>query len=173
MKKKIFVPLCVVALSLSLCLFAQGSDQGWRNATPDELKALIPPRAPVESERIETEMRSASGVTDGKGKFIAGVVLITAGYSANGKYSHFFITQVPLAIGTFALYPGEYLIGWHRQGDSLAVSFYEAATGKLMGTVNAKREASSRVDSFRMTPPGGNPQIFIGRFSFEYHLAAK
>ena len=68
----------------------------WRSATADELRKVIPARAPVIKENIETEFRTASGVTDGRGRFIAGVVMITAGYSAEGKYSHFFITQAPL-----------------------------------------------------------------------------
>ncbi|HMH45958.1 MAG TPA: hypothetical protein VK557_20890, partial [Pyrinomonadaceae bacterium] len=80
----------------------------WRAATEPELRKLIPARAPVVKENIETEFRTASGVTDGRGKFIAGVVMITAGYSAEGKYSHFFITQTPLKLGTMLLAPGEY-----------------------------------------------------------------
>jgi len=68
----------------------------WRTATKQELRKLIPARAPVIKENIETEFRTASGVFDGQGKYVAGVVMITAGYSAEGKYSHFFITQVPL-----------------------------------------------------------------------------
>lgn len=58
----------------------------WRAATPDELRRVIPARAPVVKENIETEFRTASGVTDGRGRFIAGVVMITAGYSAEGQY---------------------------------------------------------------------------------------
>ncbi len=61
---------------------------GWRSATTEELKAVLPLRAPVEKERIETEMRTASGIVNSHGKVIAGVVLITAGYPADGKYSH-------------------------------------------------------------------------------------
>ena len=71
----------------------------WRQATDAELAALLPARAPVEKEHIETEMRTASGITDGKGHFIAGVVLITAGYSADGKYSHYLVVQSPIKIG--------------------------------------------------------------------------
>ena len=70
--------------------------EAWRAATPDELRSVIPARAPVISERIETEFRTASGITDGTGHFIAGVVMITAGYSAEGKYSHYFIVQAPV-----------------------------------------------------------------------------
>ncbi len=84
---------------------------GWHNASEEELRALIPARAPVISERIETEFRTASGITDGKGHSIAGVVLITAGYSADGKYSHYFVSQVPLKVGDFLLPPGQYLLG--------------------------------------------------------------
>lgn len=164
--------LLAVALGAGQPMTAQKAAAGWRVATPAELQSVLPARAPVGSERIETEMRTASGVTDGKGKFAAGVVLITAGYSADGKYSHYFFTQVPLRIGSFTLRPGDYAIGWRRQDDMLQVGFYQAATGRLVGTVNATRQAGARVASFRMTPPGDDPQIFIGRFAFGYRLAA-
>ena len=71
----------------------------WRQATAAELASVLPSRAPVESEHIETEMRTASGIVDEHGRFIAGVVLITAGYSAEGKYSHYLIVQAPIEIG--------------------------------------------------------------------------
>ncbi len=173
--KKIHFALGILLLAGSAGLAmqaasAQTTSAHWHVATRDELAAVIPARAPVGRERIETEMRTAAGVSDGKGKSIAGVVLITAGYSADGKYSHFFLTQVPIKIGSFELLPGSYVIGWKHQEDSLAVSFYDATTEKMLGTVKAERESGSRVDSFRMTPPGSQPKIFIGRFSFAYHL---
>ena len=46
---------------------------GWRTATPEELrKHVLPLRAPVEKERIETEMRTASGIINSQGKVVAG-----------------------------------------------------------------------------------------------------
>ena len=141
------------------------------SGTVVELKALIPARAPVVQERIETELRTASGITDGKGKYVAGVVLITAGYSAEGKYSHFLIAQVPLKIGDIQLQAGEYLIGWKHNEDSLTVSLYEASSGKLLGSVDAARNtAISRVESFRIWPPGDKSVVQIGRFTFAYQI---
>ena len=99
---------------LLLSSVVQSAAQAWRPATDKELAALIPDRAPVEKERIETELRTASGVTDGKGHFIAGVVMITAGYSAEGKYSHFVIVQAPIKIGDMKLPPGNYVYGYKR-----------------------------------------------------------
>ena len=145
---------------------------GWHNASQEELRALIPARAPVISERIETEFRTASGITDGKGHSIAGVVLITAGYSADGKYSHYFVSQVPLKVGDFLLPPGQYLLGWVRGQDSLKVTFYLAQSGKAVGQVEATRNLSiTRVESFRIWPPGDKPLIQLGRFTFSYALA--
>src|SRR5205814_7872423 len=101
----------------------------WRIATEPELRKLIPARAPVIKENIETESRTASGVTDGRGKFIAGVVMITAGYSAEGKYSHFFITQTPLKIGNMDLQPGQYVFGYQRvDDDTIHLTFYRASS---------------------------------------------
>jgi hypothetical protein len=166
-----FLAVAILVVCCGLICVAQPARGSWRPATEEELKSLIPPRAPVVQERIETEMRTASGITDGKGKFIAGVVLITAGYSANGKYSHFFMTQVPLKIADFDLPPGSYLIGWDREEDSLNVKFYDAASGRLIGTVEARlNPAITRVESFRIWPPADRSLIQIGRFTFSYQI---
>lgn len=150
---------------------AAKNDGEWRAATATELHSLLPARAPVLQERIETEMRTASGITNGKGKFVAGIVLITAGYSADGKYSHFFLTQVPLKIGDFPLPAGTYVIGWQHMDDGLKVSFYDAASGKPMGTVPATlNPAITRVESFRIWPPAEHPVMQIGRFTFGYRI---
>jgi hypothetical protein len=161
-----------LALLLSASL-AQAQRTAWRQATDAELASVLPARAPVEKEHIETEMRTASGIVDGRGRFIAGVVLLTAGYSADGKYSHYLLVQVPLRVGGIALKPGEYVFGWTRTqaGDALSVHFHEAATGALLGTTDARRIAgSSRVESLHIWPPGDRALIQIGRFGIPYEL---
>jgi len=153
----------------------------WRTASESELKELIPARAPVAQERIETEFRTASGITDGRHRFIAGVVLITAGYSAEGKYSHFLIVQAPIKIGEMSLPPGQYVFGWTRNEDSLTVKFYEAASGKPLGSVEAAlNPAIKSVASFRVWPPAKDKTekpdkslMQIGRFTFAYQLVPR
>ena len=146
----------------------------WRIATEPELKKLIPARAPVIKENIETEFRTASGVTDGKGKFIAGVVMITAGYSAEGKYSHFFITQVPLQLGDLNLQPGEYVFGYQRNSnDSIKVSFYSASSGDSIGDVEAHVNRKKNLVTSLLISPAVNSKgtIQVGRFVFEYKIS--
>ena len=169
-----------LALGLFIALFippAEAQKTTWRQATEAELAALLPARAPVEKEHIETEMRTARGITDGKGHFIAGIVLITAGYSADGKYSHYMIVQSPIRIAGISLAPGEYVFGWQREGtdgNALSVHFHEALTGKLLGMAEAHKIAGNvRVESLRIWPPGDKPLIQIGRFSIPYELGDK
>jgi hypothetical protein len=143
----------------------------WRTVSAEELRKLIPARAPVVKENIETEFRTASGVTDGKGKFIAGVVMITAGYSAEGKYSHFFVTQVPLKMGNLSLSPGEYVFGYQRTGDdSIRVSFYRASNGDSVGDFEAQINRKGHlVTSLLIRPPAsGKGSIQVGRFVWDY-----
>jgi hypothetical protein len=170
--KSLLISLLLVLLS-SPAVLAQGGDK-WRVATDKELRALIPARVNVENERIETEFRTAAGVTAGAGKFIAGVVMITAGYSAEGKYTHFFITKVGLKVGELELRPGEYVFG-HKRTDqnTLQVSFYEAATGKPVGDVKGQLDQKKgAVRSLTITPPGSEkPVIKIGRFFLDYSVA--
>jgi hypothetical protein len=155
-------------------LFARPAEaqKAWRQATDAELASLLPARAPVEKEHIETEMRTASGIVNGRGHFIAGVVLLTAGYSADGKYSHYLVVQTPIKIGGIALKPGEYAYGWTRAtADTLSVHFHEASTGALIGTTEAHRLAgTSRVDSLHIWPPSIKAVIQIGRFAIPYEL---
>ncbi|MGA9769611.1 MAG: hypothetical protein WBV94_11260 [Blastocatellia bacterium] len=162
--------ICSLILICSASVFAI-----WRQATEKELRSVIPARAVVEKERIETEFRTASGVTDGQGKFIAGAVLITAGYAAEGKYSHFLIAQVQVSVGEVALQPGEYVFGYKRvDDDTVEVRFYEAASGKMLGAIKAQRDARrGPIRSFLITPAasGSKGTMQIGRFMFEYRLS--
>ena len=164
----------LLILALSIFFFSTAAAAaGWRLASDTELKKIIPARAPVIKENIETEFRTASGVTDGRGKFIAGVVMITAGYSAEGKYSHFFIVQVPVQVGDFSLQPGEYVFGYQRKTpDSITVTFYRASSGDTVGEVEAFRNRkSSMVRALLIQPAtGGRGTIQVGRFVFDYRL---
>jgi len=75
--------LCASIVAL-LAFQAPAQRTAWRQATAAELASVLPSRAPVENEHIETEMPDRVGHSDERGHFIAGVVLITAGYSRTG-----------------------------------------------------------------------------------------
>ena len=172
MKTK-FINAVLVILVTWIAVFSNAAAASWRIASEPELRKVIPGRAPVIKENIETEFRTASGVTDGRGKFIAGVVMITAGYSAEGKYSHFFVAQVPMKVGEFSLEPGEYVFGYQRKTpDSITVTFYRASSGDTVGEVEAFRNRkSSMVRALLIQPAtGGKGTIQVGRFVFDYHV---
>lgn len=162
---------------LALILFvvpaslAMGTVPTWRQATKSELQTYLPARAPVVRERIETEMPAASGIINNKDQFVGGVVLITAGYSADGKYSHYFLSQVPLQVGHLKLPAGQYILGYVRKGHNLEVKFYKAISGKLLGDVTAKLDHSTHgVYAFKIWPPQQHALMQIGRFVFPYHI---
>src|SRR3569833_3139992 len=155
------------SLIVFFSLHAQNST--WHQATSSELASLLPARAPVIKEHIDTEMRTASGIVDGRGRYIAGVVLITAGYSAEGKYSHYLVVQSPIKIGGVRLKPGEYVFGYTHSGDVLNVHFNEAATGNLVGTTDARIITDNRaVTSLHIWPPSSKSVFQIGRFAIPY-----
>lgn len=167
MKKAMLPALLLLLISPA----AQAQKTAWRQATGAELASLLPARAQVEKEHIETEMRTASGIVNTRGRFIAGVVLITAGYSADGKYSHYLMVQAPIRIGGITLKPGNYVFGWVRDGEALKVHFNVASTGELVGNTDARMIAGhTRVESLRIWPPGDKPLIQIGRFGIPYEL---
>lgn len=166
-----WIAIFLLCCAASSAAFAQ---KPWRQATDAELASLLPARAAVEKEHIETEMRTASGIVNNHGRFIAGVVLLTAGYSADGKYSHYLIVQAPVRIGGVPLKPGSYAFGWSRTGnsDTLNVHFHDAATGALVGSAEARRiVGSSRVESLHVWPPSEKKIVQIGRFAIPYELS--
>ncbi len=146
--------------------------QDWRKMSEAELKTAVPEKAPVIKENIETEFRTAAGITDGA-KNILGVVIITAGYEADGKYTHFFRSQKKIKVGDLQLKANDYVFGYKRvDNETLRVSFYQAQNGKLVGNVKAKVERKKgAIYSFFIEPPVEKKgKIYIGRFSFEYGL---
>lgn len=160
-------------VALSLAATAQGTrGERWRAATSAELEAALPARAQVEKEHIETEMRTANGIINSHNQIIAAVVLITAGYAADGKYSHFLLVQSPLMIdGHLTLKPGSYVLGWHRSNDGLEVHFFDSNTGTELGTGIARPEpGTTRVESFHIWPPNERREIQIGRFFLPYSV---
>jgi hypothetical protein len=172
MKTSFLFAICM----LLICPLSRAQKAVWRQASDAELASLLPARAQVEREHIETEMRTASGIVNSKGRYIAGVVLLTAGYSAEGKYSHYLIVQTPVRIGGVALKPGEYVLGWTRaqSGDALNVHFYEASTGTLVGSTDAHLIAGqTRVESLHIWPPAEKSIIQMGRFGISYELIVK
>jgi hypothetical protein len=161
----------VLTLFLAPQLLHAQAKTGWRSASAGELEAALPTRAPVEKERIETEMRTASGIINSRGQIIAGVVLITAGYSADGKYSHFLLIQSPITVADVTLSPGQYVLGWSRVDTGLDVHIYEAATGLERVSVLARQMPTGmRVEAFRIWPPGERSTMQIGRFELAYSL---
>ncbi len=159
------------AIALFAVAAAPAEKTTWRQATDAELASLLPARAPVQTEHIETEMRTASGIVNNHGHYIAGVVLITAGYSADGKYSHYLLVQAPIRIGGVSLKPGEYVFGWVRDNETLKVHFNTAATGALIGETEARKiVGQTRVESIRIWPPADKSIIQIGRFEIPYEL---
>jgi len=81
--KRLLLLSLLLPLSLASASGAQAKPQ-WRTATQAELAAALPARAPVVKERIETEMRTASGIVNSRGKIIAfnAAAEATFGYQA-------------------------------------------------------------------------------------------
>ncbi len=165
---RILTILFITAI-FALNIFAQST---WRKMTEAELKRSVPEKATVIKENIETEFRTASGITDGKSN-ILGVVIITAGYEADGKYTHFFKTAVGIKVGDLSLAKDEYIFGYQRlDAETLRVTFYRAKDGELVGAAKAKVEkGKGAIYSFLIAPPTDKKgKIFIGRFTFDYIL---
>lgn len=116
-------------------------------------------------------MRTASGIINSDGHLIAGVVMITAGYSADGKYSHYLLVGDPIDLSGVTLPRGRYVFGWRRADDGLRVTLYDALSGAERGTAIARPMPTGvRVESFHIWPPSDRSVLQIGRFQLPYTL---
>lgn len=165
----------ILILLAVLIATSAATAQEWRKLTADELKKAVPERAPVIEENIETELRTASGITDGKSA-ILGVVIITAGYEADGKFTHFLRSGSKLLVGTAELPAGDYVFGYKRvDNETLRISFYRAKSGEFVANSDAKVERKKGpIYSFLIEPPVNDQgRIYIGRFSLPYTINKK
>ena len=117
-------------------------------------------------------MRTASGIINDRGQLIAAVVLITAGYAAEGKFSHYLLTQRAMTLGdSLELPAGAYVVGWTRVENGLMVHVFDAASAKERGAILAHPILQpKRVESFRIWPPDEQRYIQIGRFMLPYSI---
>ena len=122
-------------------------------------------------------MRTASGIVDERGHFIAGVVLITAGYSADGKYSHYLIVQAPMRIGDIQLKPGEYAFGWTRaetrRDAERPLSMWRQRERWWARRMRTESRIQPRLESLHIWPPEEKAIIQIGRFGIPYKLSGE
>jgi hypothetical protein len=152
------------------CCATHALARGDRAGTEKNHPGACPRHQGKHRDRISHRFRSHGRAWS----FHCGRGQITAGYSAEGKYSHFFVTQAALKIGDMVLEPGQYVLGYQRaDNETIGVSFYRAASGELLGEVNARaNRKSSLVRSLLIAPPtSGRATIQIGRFLFDYRIA--
>lgn len=162
-----------LSVLIFIIVFSVGVNaQDWHKMTENELKVQVPEKAPVIKENIETEFRTASGITNGRST-IFGIIIITAGYEADGKYTHFLRSGTNLRVGSLDLAKGDYIFGYRRlDTETLRVTFYKASTGETVGEIKAiVEQKKGGIYSFLITPPVAKAgKIYIGRFTFVYLL---
>ena len=152
MKRTLYAALIVLLLLPA----ARSEKPEWRQATDAELASLLPARAPVEKEHIETEMRTASGIVNGSGRYIAG-----SGADYGGLLGGRQVFALPGGAGARCglaasrCKPGEYAFGYSHDGEVLRVHFNDAATGSFVGTTDARLlDGIKGVESLHIWPPG-------------------
>jgi hypothetical protein len=164
----------VLTFALWFSVNAIAGQSGWRKATEQELTQIIPARVVVEKNRVPSKMRTASGITDGSGKFIAGVSIEVYDYDYDYPYSHYVIAQMPIKIGGKTLPPGQYVFSYRRiDNETEEVKFYSAAdSSHIIATTEAQLDKKRQpFRQFNLEPPvGGKGSIHFGRFFFEYQL---
>ena len=161
----------IILFSCCTLRLRRRKESAWRQATDAELASLLPARAPVEKEHIETEMRTASGIVDQHGplhrrrgaahcRLLGRRKVLALSDRAGADADRWDLRSSPANMSWMDA----------RRGDALNVHFNKAATGAWWAP---RRRTGLRVE------PRGEPAhlasgrkalIQIGRFGIPYEL---
>jgi len=103
--------LAFTALAVPASLAAQQSGTVLK---PADLEKLIPASVYYKGQSATVQVRNSGGVKFGDGFYVWSALVDTSGYSSDvqAKYSAYFVTEVPIQIGSEHLPAGIYGIGF-------------------------------------------------------------
>lgn len=92
-------------------IIAQGGDTVLK---PADAQKLLPASVYYKGQSATTQLRNSGGVKFADGYYLLATLIDTSGYSSDvaAKYQAFFVTEVPIKLGSHSLPAGVYGIGF-------------------------------------------------------------
>ena len=139
---------------------AQGGDTILK---PADTQKLLPSSVYYKAQSAPTQLRNSGGVKFADGYYVLATLVDTSGYSSDvaTKYQAYFITEVPLKIGSRNLPAGVYGVGF-IPGDKFAVTDI-GAHDVLTVSSSSDQEMKRPVPLQVTTDAAGGFRLYEGR----------
>jgi hypothetical protein len=152
--------MAVAVMTAPLAAIAQGADTVLK---PVDMQKLLPASVYYTGQSATTQLRNSGGVKFADGYFVLAMLVDTSGYSTSvaSKYQAYFITEVPIKLGSESLPAGIYGVGFVA-GDKFVVTdvgAHDVLTVNSGTDAGLKRPMPLQV----MTNPAGGFRLYAGR----------
>jgi hypothetical protein len=152
--------MAVAVMTAPLAAIAQGADTVLK---PVDMQKLLPASVYYKGQSATTQLRNSGGVKFADGYFVLAMLVDTSGYSTSvaSKYQAYFITEVPIKLGSESLPAGIYGVGFVA-GDKFVVTdvgAHDVLTVNSGTDAGLKRPMPLQV----MTNPAGGFRLYAGR----------
>ena len=139
---------------------AQGGDIVLK---PADTQKLLPASVYYKGQSATTQLRNSGGVKFADGYFVLATNVDTSGYSTSiaANYQAYFITEVPIKIGSQSLPAGVYGVGFIAGNKFIVtdVGAHEVFTVSSQEDAGLKRPMPLQVNS----DPAGGYRLYAGR----------
>ena len=159
MLAKLAVAAVVTVVVSPLSLVAQGDTV----LKASDAQKLLPASVYYKAQSAPTQLRNSGGIKFADGYYLLATMVDTSGYSSDvaAKYQAYFITEVPIKIGTQSLPAGIYGIGFIAD-DKFVVT--DVGAHEIFTVTSTTDEAMKRPTPLQVTTdPAGGFRVYEGR----------
>ncbi|HEY1900986.1 MAG TPA: hypothetical protein VGG56_01040 [Terracidiphilus sp.] len=158
-----FVAAGAMAVAVMAAPLAARSQSADTVLKPVDMQKLLPASVYYKGQSATTQLRNSGGVKFADGYFVLATLVDTSGYSTSvaSKYQAYFITEVPIKLGSESLPAGIYGVGFIA-GDKFVVTdvgAHDVLTVNTVTDAGLKRPMPLQV----MTNPAGGFRLYCGR----------
>jgi len=151
--------LALTIMAVPGAMVAQASDTVLKAA---DTQKILPASVFYKGQQAPTELRNSGGVKFADGFFVLATLVDTSGYSTGvqAKYQAYFITEVPIKLGTGSLGAGIYGVGF--VGDKFVVT--DVGAHDVVVVSSAEDAALKHPMPLEVTAdPAGGFRLYAGR----------
>ena len=152
----------VMAVTMMTAPGAMKAQSGDTVLKPADMQKLLPASVYYKGQSATTQLRNSGGVKFADGFFVLATLVDTSGYSTDvqAKYSAYFITEVPIKLGTGSLGAGIYGVGF--VGDKFVVT--DVGAHEVVVVSSAEDAALKHPLPLEVTAdPAGGFRLYAGR----------
>lgn len=152
--------LALAVMASPVRIFAQGDATVLK---PADLQKLLPASVYYKGQSATTQLRNSGGVRFSDGYYVLATLVDTSGYSSDvqAKYQAYFITEIPIRIGSETVPAGVYGIGFIPGSKFVVtdVGAHDLQTVSSATDAGLKRPLPLQV----MADPAGGFRLYAGR----------